>query len=332
MTGTPLYYLGPQGTFTHQAALAAASDLSAAAGRAFDLTEETTAARIFARVEAREGWGIVAWENNVEGYVTSNLDALLDARDALAIDRITVDIAFDAFVRPGHGALTEATAHPHGLAQCSRFIAEHGLTPRPADSNAAACRDATGSQVALGPAVCGRLYGLETLESGVQDVSGAHTDFLVITPRDEGRAFLKGAQETGEASKSADDYESILGFVPLDTGSGVLASVLEVLRYARLNMTSFISRPIKGHDGTYTFVATIDAAPWSPAFHDALAFLTARNTWAKTLGVYPRRTRPDPPVSAWMLPEGGVRPGDRADDAASADSAGRMNRELLWEA
>ncbi|MDD6460864.1 MAG: prephenate dehydratase domain-containing protein, partial [Bifidobacteriaceae bacterium] len=64
-----LYYLGPRGTFTHQAAMAALPRLSAICdGAAFDAEPADTAAQIFDHVERRDGWGIVAWENNVEGY------------------------------------------------------------------------------------------------------------------------------------------------------------------------------------------------------------------------------------------------------------------------
>lgn len=319
-----LYYLGPRGTFTHQAAMAALPRLSAICdGAAFDAEPADTAAQIFDHVERRDGWGIVAWENNVEGYVVPNLDALLDSRAVLGIERIAVDVAFDAFVKPGHGTLTEVTAHPHGLAQCAGFIRRHGLAGRPADSNAAACRDISANQIALGPRLCGQLYGLESLERGVQDFQGARTEFLVIAPRDEGRVYLDAARAheermSGVQGGDPDAFESILGLVPLSTGPGVLADLLDVLRNAGLNMTSFISRPIKGRDGTYSFVATIDAAPWKPAFRDVLDGLTRTNTWAKTLAVYPRLTRPNPPVDAWMLPEGGVGPADYAAGTTSA--------------
>ena len=71
-----------------------------------------------------------------------------------------------------------------------------------------------------------------------------------------------------EQPKTQDDvdYESVLTLIPLVTGPGVLADLLDVFRDAGLNMTSFISRPIKGHDGTYSFIATFDAAPWERRF------------------------------------------------------------------
>lgn len=310
----PLYYLGPQGTFTHQAAVSAASLFGG-----MPLVAAPDIRSIINAIESDEAWGVVAWENNVEGYVVPNLDMLIDAGNVAGFARIVVDIAFDAF---GRAPMTDfdgarINAHPHGLAQCKKFIAEHGLITVPSSSNAAACRDLEPGQVALGPSLCGALYGLETLATNVQDYDDAHTEFLVLAPRRETAELLAQNRKQG-----IDEFESIVTFIPLSTGPGVLANLLDVLRDAGLNMTSFISRPIKGHDGTYSFIATIDAAPWQPRFRHVLEMIVDHGDWVKTLAVYPRRERPNPPVDAWMLPEGGVH--------GALNGAEVAGRELLW--
>lgn len=302
-----LYFLGPQGSFTHQAAIDAARFLGG------DPQPCEDAGRIIEHVEAGEGWGVIAWENNVEGYVVPNLDMLIDSADVAGCARLSVDISFDAFVRPGDTSpLNQVCAHPHGLAQCRGFARRRGLEPSPASSNAAACRDIRSGQVALGPSICGELYGLTTLEEAVQDYEGASTDFLVVAPRGD---VMDLPRHRGE-------YETVIAFVPLSTGPGVLADLLDVLRDAGLNMTGFISRPIKGRAGTYSFIATVDAAPWQSGFRDVLERVTSHGDWVKTLAVYPRRERPHPPVDAWMLPRGGVR-GGQIDGK-------NVRRELLW--
>ena len=197
------------------------------------------------------------------------------------------------------------------------------MQPEPASSNAAACRDLKPGRVALGPSLCGELYDLDTLAEHVQDFDGAHTEFLVIAPRDVVQELNARAH-----SNDAGDFETIITFIPLVTGPGVLADLLDVLRDAGLNMTSFISRPIKGHDGTYSFIATLDAAPWEPRFRTALEEIAGHGDWAKTLAVYPRRERPNPPVDAWMLPEGGVHITNRAPEGWQYTEEAR--KELLW--
>lgn len=92
-----LYYLGPVGSFTHQAAQNVARALVEAG--AIDLVPCATAADIFAAVEAKRGLGVIALESNVEGYVTPNLDALIDSHDLVGIGRTAVSISFDAMAR-----------------------------------------------------------------------------------------------------------------------------------------------------------------------------------------------------------------------------------------
>ena len=299
----PLLYLGPRGSFTHEAAQRAASVMDDALGVGTVPTPASDVPVMMEAVQSSHAWAVIAWENNVEGYVVPNLDALIDSRNAVGVLRVSVDVAFDAFVLPDSGRpLAEAVAHPHGLAQCRAFIEDNGLRAVPATSNAAACRDLGPGQVALAPALCGPLYGVRTLRSHVQDYEGARTDFLVVVPRDdrdEAMDVLRGG--------SIREFETVVTIIPLSTGPGVLANLLDVLRDAGLNMTSFISRPIKGHDGTYSFIATLDAAPWEPRFRDCLRDLAMAGDWVKTLAVYPRRETPNPPVDAWMLPRGGVR-------------------------
>ena len=173
-----LFYLGPEGTFTHQAAMTAADQFATLGD--FDLIALPDVPAIMQAVQSRQGWGVIAWENNVEGYVVPNLDALIDAPNAAGFARISVDVAFNAFTVRGHSIYdctgNPVSAHPHGLAQCTRFIAEHHLQPEPASSNAAACRDLKPGRVALGPSICGELYDLDTLAEHVQDFDGAHTE------------------------------------------------------------------------------------------------------------------------------------------------------------
>jgi prephenate dehydratase/chorismate mutase/prephenate dehydratase len=139
--------------------------------------------------------GVVPIENTVEGHVVPTLDALIGSPDVLAVDAVTLTISFDAFVRPGHGPLVTASAHPHGLAQCARFVAGRGLVAVPTSSNAAACRDLEPDGVALGPRLCGSLYGLDTLARGVEDYPGAQTRFLVLARRDDAAAAFAGTRK-----------------------------------------------------------------------------------------------------------------------------------------
>lgn len=332
---TDIYYLGPEGTFTHQAAIAAAEGLAGHGEHDARLHACADVPQILRHVAAGEGLGVIAWENNVEGYVVPNLDMMIDATDVAAFMRVGADVTFDAFVTPATvqnaqdrehilASCSVVTAHPHGLAQCRAFAERHGLRAVPASSNAAACRDLCEGEVGLGPSICGELYGLERVATHVEDFTGARTEFLVIAPRARVQQLLADARGRGVR-----EFESILTFIPLATGPGVLADLLDVVRDAGLNMTSFISRPIKGHDGTYSFIVTLDAAPWEPRFRETLIEIAEHGDWLKTLAVYPRQERPHPPVDEWMLPQGGVRcNAGTLQEAWQGDAS--MRKELLW--
>ena len=122
-----MHYLGPQGSFTHQAAAGAAELLSGGplgTGCTPQLIAVSDVPAIVAAVERGEAWGVVAWENNVEGYVVPNLDLLIDSRDAVGFVRVAVDIAFDAFARGPRIDLdgVRVSAHPHGPRRVARRL------------------------------------------------------------------------------------------------------------------------------------------------------------------------------------------------------------------
>ena len=226
-----LHFLGPTGTFTHQAAIEAAKMIRPS-GASVTLTPEPDVPTILDAVQRRGDWGIIAWENNVEGYVVPNLDALIDADNVVGFARVGVNVSFDAFTLPG-ASLADCrtvTAHPHGLAQCRRFTADHQLQQLPASSNGAACRDLEPGQVALGPSICGDLYNLTRVACAVGDYAGARTEFLALAPRDEAitvlreRASRTAGDETvgsmpapGATTDPVSEYESIIAFIPLST-------------------------------------------------------------------------------------------------------------------
>lgn len=312
---TSIAYLGPEGTFTHEAARAWASR------RALDTREPTplpTVGDVYASVAAgRHDVGVVAIESTVEGYVVPSLDAIVDARDVVAVDETVVDITFHALARPGHGPLTEVSAHPHGLAQCQGYVTRSGLLALPATSNAAACRDAGPGQVALGPAICADLYGLDVLEGAVQDYQGARTRFLTLAHRDRAGEMLAAHGPAREG------WRTMLAITPTVTGPGVLARITAAFAERGVNMSSVITRPIKARDGWYVFVLTVDAAPWEDGLRAVLTALLEAGDGLKTLGVIPSRAELENSPMPHHLPRG---------SAVLADPPDVIDAALVWGA
>lgn len=320
-----LCYLGPEGSFTHQAALKVQQQL-----QSFDNLQLIPAAcenvlSIASEIEKHNHWGVIAWENNIEGVVIPNLDLLIDAKNMVGIARVGVDISFDAVICKSDSIDNCSTivAHPHALAQCRKFVQKRGLKEKTASSNAAACRDLVPGEVALCPRICADLYNRQIVSEGVEDFSGARTEFLVLAPRDEVLDFVNIQRENFSS------FSSIIAFIPRCTGAGVLANLLDVVRDHGLNMTSFMSRPIKGQDGLYSFIATVDSAPWDSMCKDMIQEVVEHGDWVRVLAVYPSEKRNNPVMNDWMLPNGGVCVEPSVDSLRNLNVM-QAERELLW--
>ena len=320
-----LCYLGPQGSFTYQAALKVQQQCQLWNALQITPTACERISDIAYEIEEHNNWGVIAWENNIEGVVIPNLDLLIGAKNMVGIARVGVNISFDAVICKSDSIDNCSTivAHPHALAQCRKFAQAHGLKEKTSSSNAAACRDLLPGEVALGPKICADLYNRHIVSEGVEDFSGARTEFLVLAPRDEASDFVNIQRENFSS------FSSIIAFIPRCTGAGVLANLLDVVRDHGLNMTSFMSRPIKGQGGLYSFIATVDAAPWDSMCKTMIQEVVEHGDWVRVLAVYPSDKHNNPVMDDWMLPHGGVCV-EPSVDALRNLNVLRVERELLW--
>src|SRR3989440_9581703 len=110
-------YLGPQATFTHQAALGRF-------GATVDFRPARTIVDIFDEVErGRAAFGVVPVENSTEGAVNVTLDRLIDS-EATICGEIYLEIALQLLSRASDlGAVKRVLCHPQGLAHGRRWPA-----------------------------------------------------------------------------------------------------------------------------------------------------------------------------------------------------------------
>lgn len=304
-----LGYLGPEGTFTHQATRHWLRGHGTAVGiDGIDAVYRAVA-------EGTVDRGVVPIENSVEGYVVPSLEALLASEEVLAVGAHSEPITFSALAHSDSAGEPAATvvSHPHALAQCSRFIRSRGWTARAASSTGAACRDLRPGEIAIAAAMCAELYGLSRIADHVEDYRGGRTRFLLLARRVDAEADIAAAGD-GPA-------ETILAVTPQRIGPGVLAEVVNVFADSRINLTSVVTRPLKAQDGKYVFVFTIEGHPRQTDLRRGLEDLLAQGNYLKVLGVFPPPRRP--------LSEGPLREFPPGSARLSDDSA-VLARALLW--
>jgi prephenate dehydratase len=271
-------FLGPHGTFAEQALLSQA-DLASE-----DLVPLPTIAEVLRAVAAGElDLGFVPIENAIEGTVNQAQDALAFSYDLLIQREVLLDIEHQLMVLPGVTLDAVKVVHTHYMAdpQCRRFLAEHLPLAeiRHVGSTAEAARVVAESgdhtAAAIGPAVAGALYGLETIAEDIADHDGNQTRFVVVS-------------RAGVPAPSGHDKTTIVVYQRADE-PGSLLSILQEFAARRINLVKLESRPIKeGGLGSYCFVLDAEGHIADELLADALRDLHAKQGGVKFLGSYPR--------------------------------------------
>ncbi len=244
MTVPAVAYLGPSGTFTHQAVLALCPDGDAVpvGSQAEALTAVETGAAAYA---------VLPIDNSVNGVVVPTLDALLERPALSIVDSAVVPISFDAFARGADVEPHVVVSHPHALAQCRAWIEARGLATREALSTAAACRDLVPGEIGLGPAICADLYALDVVDRAVEDNAAAFTQFALV-------AQASQASQAAQASTGSDTVDGGDGLLvvisPEANLPGILRRLLGVLEDRGINMTNLVTRPVPTTPGQFVFL------------------------------------------------------------------------------
>jgi len=229
-------YLGPQGTYTHLAALQQFGDECL-------LVDCASIDDIFALLESRDArYGVVPVENSTEGAINNTQDCLIDCNVKIIAERI-VPIEHNLLVPKGLSAsnITSIAAHKQSLAQCRKWLAANFPAVKQIEcaSNAEAAILAQGSDstAAIAGEMAARLYDLDILRSKIQDQSNNSTRFLVLA--DE------------ETSPTGKDKTSILVYAENKPGS--LFRVLQPFEELQVSLTKIETRPSKKEAWEYVF-------------------------------------------------------------------------------
>ncbi|HOC55903.1 MAG TPA: prephenate dehydratase [Verrucomicrobiota bacterium] len=261
-------YLGPEATFTHQAAIQRF-------GASLRYAPQKTIADVFTEVSKhRADYGVVPVENSTEGAVTHTLDMFVDS-DLKIVAQIVLPVQHCLLADCPRSQVRKLYAHPQALGQCRAWV--HAHLPRveivETSSNARSAELAGKEKKAA--AIAGLLaaerYDLPVLDHDIQDNIANATRFLVL-----GRQC---------SPPTGNDRTSLM--FSLADRVGALYNALVAFRRYRINMTKIESRPSKRKAWEYIFFVDCEGHLEDRRLSKAVILLGEHCSYVRVLGSYP---------------------------------------------
>ncbi|GHC25228.1 prephenate dehydratase [Aidingimonas halophila] len=263
-------YLGPEGTFTQQAALKhfGHSAVSMPMAAIDD---------VFREVEAgAANYGVVPVENSTEGVVNHTLDSFMDS--AMQIDgEVVLRIHHHLLVSSNtlKDKVSRIYSHPQSFAQCRKWLdAHYPHAERVAvASNAEAAKlvKTEWHSAAIAGDMAARLYGLEKIAEKIEDSPDNSTRFLIIGNHN--------------VPMSGEDKTSIV--VAMRNQPGALHELLEPFHRHQIDLTRLETRPSRTGVWNYVFFIDFKGHRDEPEVAAVLEEVRLRSAELKVLGSYP---------------------------------------------
>lgn len=266
-----LGYLGPKGTFSHQAAL----DIS---GGKEELKEFSTIySAIIAAERGEVDRAVVPIENSIEGSVNTTLDTLAFDVNLYITGEYVLHISQNLMVKKG-GSIDDIkliVSHPQAIGQSSRVLSQKfsEIPVEFSDSTAAAAKRASKERgvACIGSPNLAEIYGLDIVVPECGDAENNSTRFVII-------------EKNQNLDVTKRDKTSIA--FTLENTPGSLYKALELFDTYKLNMIKIESRPVKTSLGTYVFFIDIDGNIDDATIYFALDKLRQSTPFYKFLGSY----------------------------------------------
>lgn len=265
-------YLGPEATFTHQAA-------RQTFGRGARYLAAESIADVFTMVaQGYADMGVAPVENSNEGVVTSTLDLLVDSGQRIT-GEIILPIRLMLLSRePSLETVRTVYSHPQALAQCRHWLQRNLSEAKLKDARSTAEAVALSAEVkgtaAVGGELTAELYDVPVIEEDIGDWEENLTRFLVFSSR--------------EAEPTGDDKTSIV--LSIKDRVGALYEILKPFGDNGINLTKIESRPSRKKAWDYVFFMDLEGHRDEPDLRKTLEIVGGYCEDMKILGSYPRGT------------------------------------------
>ena len=274
MTQETVAYLGPQGTFSEEAAI-----LFAPESERLPYPSIRDAAMAAESRETDEA--VLPIENSIEGAVNMTLDYLIHDSTLSIVGELVLPIRQCLIVTEGSRRedIETIRSHPQALAQCRRFLERNFSNAKliASISTAGAVEEALNegrTSAAIGNRRAADLFGASVLESGIEDNPNNLTRFVAM-----GR---------NSPPASGDDKTSICFGFDSDA-PGQLYGVLGEFADREINLAKIESRPTRHELGRYVFLVDLLGHQQDQRVRDTIEAVDRRVSQLRVFGSYPNR-------------------------------------------
>ena len=268
-------FLGPEGTFTEEAARQhnPHADLQ-------PFPSIPAVALSVASSSAQEG--VVPIENSLEGSVNDTLDVLIQQARLSIRRELVLPIDHCLLVLPNTRTsdIQVIYSHPQALGQCRNFLERcfpkaQLMASLSTSAAVGDMKESPAPAAAIAPHRSAELNAVEVLARGIQDSPSNVTRFVVLANIDH--------PPTGKDKTS-------LCFSFAEDKPGLLYSALGELAQRNLNLAKVESRPTKQSLGDYIFLIDLHGHREDPPVKEAIEALRRQTSMLRIFGSYPRWT------------------------------------------
>ncbi len=264
-------YLGPEGTFTHQAAESRFGAMS-------EYLSMQNIASVFHSVESKRAkYGVIPIENNTDGVVGETLD-ILGESDLKIVAELLMPIHHTFATKcDSLKDIKRIYSRDVAFGQCRNFLNEYNLEDVeriPVDSTAKAAMLASedSDSAAICSHIAAKLYKVPILFENIEDSSKNKTRFIIVSDF--------------KNNDSGNDKTSIFANIKNTDKPGALFNFLKDFYDAKINLTKIESRPV-ADVGDFSFWFFIDFEGHIDQPHIATLMSRYEDT-IKWLGSYPK--------------------------------------------
>lgn len=278
-----LYYLGPLGSFSHEAAEQLFSQQQ--------LTPAQSIEDVLGAVKKDSAtFGLVPIENSLEGAVIRNFDLILEERVNVRAE-ITIQIQQNLLSNERQlKNIYTVYSHPHAMAQVRRWLKKNlpraKLKETLSTSAAAQLAAKEPNCAAIASTKAAILYGLKVLAKNINDTEQNITRFWVISQK-KGTIFpLKNTPRQKLLFHLPNTKTSC--YIIIKDKVGALCELLNIFALNHISFTAIQSRPLTNVPWRYGFFIDLLVDANDPLARRMFSELAEKHPFLHILGTYPQ--------------------------------------------